>query len=124
VPHTILEYSDNLVEPADFQPLWARLHAVLVAEAQVRLQDIKSRAYGCEAFRMGAGEPGNTFVHLTVRLLEGRSPEVLGRVGRAVLEVMKEHFAASLGRGQCDLTVELVDMRRDGYFKAASGPRT
>ena len=58
MPHTILEYSDNLVEPADFQPLWARLHAVLVAEAQVRLQDIKSRAYGCEAFRMGAGGGG------------------------------------------------------------------
>ena len=33
MPHTILEYSDNALVPADLQPLWRELHPVLVATA-------------------------------------------------------------------------------------------
>jgi len=118
MPHTILEYSDNLLDPPDFQPLWARLHPALVATAHCRLQDIKSRAYRCETFRMGDGDPGNAFVHLTIRLLEGRDPETLAEVGRAALEVLTASFPRTLAGGRCDLTVELAGMRRDSYFKA------
>lgn len=120
MPHTILEYSDNIVEADDFQPLWRELHPLLVEVAQVRLQDIKSRAYRCTAFRMAGGDPTCAFVHLTIRLLEGRSPAALTRVGTAVLELLRAHFAGSLAQRQCDLTVELADMRQDGYFKASS----
>ncbi len=120
MPHTILEYSDNIVDPPDFQPLWGRLHATLVATAHCRLQDIKSRAYRCEAFRMADGDPSCAFIHLTIRMLEGREPEVLAQVGRAALELLKEHFPKTLAQRQCDLTVELTGMRKDCYFKASS----
>jgi 5-carboxymethyl-2-hydroxymuconate isomerase len=120
VPHTILEYSDNIIEPADFQPFWRKLHPALVEIAQVRLQDIKSRAYRCEAFRMADGAPGYAFVHLSIRLLEGRSPEALAAIGAAALELLKTHFSGTLAARQCDLTVELTGMRRDCYFKASS----
>ena len=120
MPHTILEYSDNIVDSADFQPLWARLHPVLVATAPCRLQDIKSRAYRCESFRMGDGDPSYAFVHLTIRLLEGRDPENLARIGNAVLELLKAHFFNTLAKRQCDITVELTGMRKDCYFKATS----
>jgi 5-carboxymethyl-2-hydroxymuconate isomerase len=121
MPHTILEYSDNVLDPVDFQPLWGRLHPVLVTIAGVRLQDIKSRAYCCEAFRMADGDPACAFAHLTIRLMEGRDAETLGRIGAAALEVLKAHFPLTLAGRRCDLTVELAGMRRDGYFKVASG---
>jgi 5-carboxymethyl-2-hydroxymuconate isomerase len=120
MPHTILEYSDNIVEAADFQPFWRELHPALVEIAQVRLQDIKSRAYRCEAFRMAGGDPACAFVHLTIRLMEGRSPEALAPIGAAALELLKKHFAGTLAQRQCDLTVELAGMRKDCYFKASS----
>jgi 5-carboxymethyl-2-hydroxymuconate isomerase len=120
MPHTILEYSDNILDPADFQPLWTKLHPVLVATAHCRLQDIKSRAYRCAAFRMADGDPDCAFAHLTIRLLEGRDPEALAAIGEAALDVMKAHFGATLAGRQCDLTVELVDMRKAAYFKATS----
>ena len=120
MPHTILEYSGNALVPADLQPLWRELHPVLVATAGCRLQDIKSRAVRCEAFRMGDGDPGNAFIHLTIRLLEGRDGATLDRVGTAVLAVLKGFFAQTLAQRKCDLTVELADLRKAGYFKAAS----
>ncbi|MDR3673471.1 MAG: 5-carboxymethyl-2-hydroxymuconate Delta-isomerase [Holophaga sp.] len=120
MPHTVLEYSNNIADPADFQPLWGKLHPMLVATAHCRLQDIKSRAYRCEAFRMADGDPSYAFAHLTIRLLEGRDPEALARIGTAALELLKEHFRLTLQDRQCDLTVELTDMRKAGYFKATS----
>lgn len=120
MPHNILEYSDNIVDPVDFQPLWARLHPALVATAGVRIQDIKSRAYRCEAFRMGDGDPSHAFAHLTIRIMEGRDPATLARIGAAALELLQEHFSGTLAQRQCDLTVELTGMRRDCYFKATS----
>jgi 5-carboxymethyl-2-hydroxymuconate isomerase len=120
MPHTILEFSDNIVDQVDFQPLWAKLHPVLVETAHCRLQDIKSRAYRCESFRMADGDPGCAFAHLTIRLMEGRDPETLARIGAAALELLKEHFHRTLLARQCDLTVELADLRKSGYFKATS----
>ena len=120
MPHTILEYSDNILDSPDLQPLWAKLHPALVATAHCRLQDIKSRAYRCESFRMADGDPSRAFAHLTIRLLEGRDPEALARIGAAALELLKEHFRRTLLARQCDLTVELADLRKAGYFKATS----
>ena len=118
MPHTILEYSANVPDAPDLQRLWASLHPVLVETAHCRLQDIKSRATRCESFRMGDGDPGNAFVHLTIRLLEGRDAETLGRIGQATLAVLAASFPLTLAGGRGDLTVELAGMRRDSYFKA------
>jgi 5-carboxymethyl-2-hydroxymuconate isomerase len=120
MPHTILEYSDNVVQPLDVQAFWGRLHPVLVDTARVRLQDIKSRAYRCEDFRMGDGSPDCAFAHLTISLLEGRDPDTLARIGRAALELLQAQFARTLAQRRCDLTVELTGMRKDCYFKASS----
>lgn len=119
MPHIILEYTDNVL-PADLQAFWGRLHPMLVEVAQVRLQDIKSRAYRCQDYHMGGGEADCAFVHLTIRLLEGRDGEALGRIGRAAMELLQETFAATLAGRSCDLTIELAGMRRDGYFKVTS----
>ena len=67
---------------------------------------------------MGDGEAGNAFVHLTIRLLEGRDPATLGRIGEAALAVLVRYFPRTLAGGRGDLTVELAGMRRDSYFKA------
>ena len=119
MPHTTLEYSDNVL-PVDLQAFWARLHPMLVEVAGVRLLDIKSRAYRCEDYRMAGGDADYAFAHLTIRLLEGRDPEALGRIGRAAMEVLRQAFAATLERRRCDLTIELAGMRKDSYFKVTS----
>jgi 5-carboxymethyl-2-hydroxymuconate isomerase len=67
---------------------------------------------------VGDGDPGNSFAHLTIRMLEGRAPENLARVGEAALGVLMEHFAEAWRGGRCALTVELAGMRKDSYFKA------
>lgn len=117
MPHTLLEHSEPIADTPDLQLFWDRLHAHLVTSAPCRLQDIKSRVYRCPEFRVGDGGAGRGFAHLTIRLLEGRDPETLARIGNGALELLKAAFPLALAAGS-DLTVELTGMRRDGYFKA------
>lgn len=120
MPHTLLEYTANVADRPDLQAFWAGLHRHLASEAPCRLQDIKSRALRLEDHRMGTGERDFAFVHLTIRLMEGRTPEVLERVGRGALDLLARAFPLALRDQEADLTVEIAGMRKDSYFKASS----
>jgi 5-carboxymethyl-2-hydroxymuconate isomerase len=120
MPHLTLEYSDNLPAPVDLGALFARLHEALVEIGSFRLADLKSRAVPQPRFRVGAGSPESVFVHLTVAIFAGRAPAQQQEIGERLLVILKATFEpAWLGR-PCDITVELREMRREGYFKTAN----
>ena len=120
MPHTVLEYSANVEDQPDLQLFMRQLHEFLVAAAPCRLQDLKSRAYRCDEFRMAGGEDAMAFVHLAISIYDGRTPEVLAALGQGALDLLREHFPLTLEKRQADLTVEIRGMRRDAYFKASS----
>jgi len=122
MPHAILEYSANILDDADFLHMFAQLHLILVEQGKCRLDDIKSRAIGCEHYRVGDGDERNAFAHLTLCLLEGRDADTLQGLGEACLELMQTFYCKSLSEQRCDLTVEIRPMRRDSYFKVSSHP--
>ncbi len=120
MPHAILEYSDNILDDADFVHMFSRLHELLVETGGCKLKELKSRVYRLEHYRVGDGNERNSFAHLTVRMLEGRPAEMLQRMGEAALELLREYYSRSLEEQQCDLTVELHPMQRCCYFKVSS----
>ena len=118
MPHLVLEYSDNLPAAVDFDALFTRLHAALVETAGVRLADIKSRAVPQARFRAGAGAPEAVFAHLGVALFAGRDAAQQQRISARLLELLREAFAVAWAERPCALTVELREIRREGYAKA------
>jgi 5-carboxymethyl-2-hydroxymuconate isomerase len=120
VPHLTLEYSDNLPAPVDFGALFARLHEALVEIGAFRLADLKSRAVPHGCFRVGSGSPEGVFVHLTVAIFAGRAPAQQQEIGARLLVILKAAFEQAWIERPCDFTVELREMRREGYFKATS----
>jgi 5-carboxymethyl-2-hydroxymuconate isomerase len=120
MPHAILEYSDNILDDADFVHMLSRLHDLLVETGGCNPREIKSRVYRLEHYRVGDGSETNCFAHLTIRVKEGRPPEMLQRMGEAALGLLREHYALSLERQRCDLTAAIHPMRRDSYFKVSS----
>jgi 5-carboxymethyl-2-hydroxymuconate isomerase len=120
MPHAILEYSDNILDDADFVHMFSRLHELLVETGGCKLDEIKSRVYRVEHYRVGNGDERNSFAHLTIRVKEGRPSEMHNAMGEAALELLKEHYSRSLEEQRCDLTVEIHQMRRDCYFKISS----
>ena len=120
MPHITLEYTDNIDQPIEFRDLFAELHQVLSSVAGISIANCKSRARCLDTYHIGEGKAGNAFVHLEVRLLEGRSAELKREIGERGLEVLKKHFARSLSDRHLQITLEVRDMQRQAYFKAVS----
>jgi 5-carboxymethyl-2-hydroxymuconate isomerase len=116
MPHLTLEYSNNLPTPVDFPALFGRLHSALSEFPRIKLGDIKSRAVPCNIYHIGSGDPASTFVHLTVKILTGRTIEERQKMSETMLFILSEGLAALNGH-PCDITVDICEMERGSYGK-------
>jgi len=132
MPHLTLEYTDNVGQSIDFHALFAELHHMLASVAGISIDNCKSRAVCLDTYHVGDGQAQSAFVHLEIRLLEGRSAELKREIGARGLQVLERYFAGSLGERDLQITrdpqitrdlqitLEVRDMQRQAYFKAAS----
>jgi 5-carboxymethyl-2-hydroxymuconate isomerase len=121
MPHLVLEYSNNIKEKASFEPLFHQLHQILVTVCSASLESCKSRAIPHEIFYVGDGNPKNAFVHLEIRLADGRSLKVREEAGRQMLKILGEYFSKSLRDLNLQITVESREFPRNLYFKIPVG---
>lgn len=123
MPHITLEYTANLDEWAADPGLLVSLHRILEA-AGIKIENCKSRWRMVEEWVTGSGEGESAFVHLDIRFLEGRTPDVKQSIGEGAVELLHDHFLAAIeGPDPLDLqiTVEIQDIRRAAYFKHPPG---
>jgi 5-carboxymethyl-2-hydroxymuconate isomerase len=120
MPHAILEYSQNIIDVVDHHELFRRLHELMVASGPIALDDIKSRIYRADHFYISDGNPHNAFVHLRIEVLEGRDLAVRQAVGEGALALLRESYRESLTHLHCQISVEIREMAREGYYKERS----
>ena len=124
MPHLTLEYTANLDEWASDPGLLIRLHRLLESAAGIKIENCKSRWRMAEEWVVGDGQGESAFIHLDVRFLEGRAPEVKQAVGNGAVELLHDHFAPALDRPDpldMQITVEIQDIQRASYFKYPPG---
>lgn len=124
MPHLTLEYSPNIKVDSDFTTLFQVLHDALVDTCGVSIENCKSRAYVARDFYVGDGSGESGFVHLDIRLLEGRSSGTKRAIGQAAGRILVEWFEASAGKPELQVTVEARDIDRRVYFKFPEGTLT
>ncbi len=117
MPHLILEYSENIIEEMEFSALFKQCHDLLVERLSTALKSCKSRAYLCEDYYVGDGNANNAFVHLTVKVMAGRSKELLNSTAESLLEILKIYFSESIQKLNLELSIEMTELH-DPYFKA------
>jgi 5-carboxymethyl-2-hydroxymuconate isomerase len=124
MPHLTLEYTANLDEWAAEPGLLIGLHRLLEAVAEIKIENCKSRWRMVEEWVVGDGGEGSAFVHLDIRFLEGRTPEVKHAIGAGAVELLHDHFSPAAGGSEpldLQLTVEVQDIQRATYFKYPPG---
>ena len=117
MPHLTLEYTANLEEKAPTPELMLRVHALLESVAGIKAENCKSRWRKVEGWVVAEGEPQGAFVHLSLRILEGRAPELKAAVGAESLEILKAHFTPAPDGLDLQITVEVEEIRKAFYFK-------
>jgi 5-carboxymethyl-2-hydroxymuconate isomerase len=111
MPQLTLEYSANLDFPV--QPLLARLHAALASTGAIRIQGLKSRAVRHTDYRIGDGNPAYAFVHVELRIRQGRPIEVQREAAARVMAILEDAFAERRSQGYLSLSVDVQEMRND-----------
>lgn len=109
MPHCIIEHSANF-NGSELIPLVHRgaIHSNLFDATS---SDIKVRSIPYTEYKTGNEELN--FVHVTVKILSGRSLEQRSHLSYLMLEELKKEVTKN-----CSLSVEVVEMERESYAKA------
>lgn len=108
MPHCIIEHSSDIDGKSLVSTVYQGALASNLFESQG--SDIKVRALPYSNFKTGNVEI--SFVHVTLKILSGRSVEQKTNLSQLVLEQLK-----SLEMINCSISVEVVDIDRVSYSK-------
>jgi len=114
VPNLVMEYADPVAERVNVPGLLEDLHQALLSCGLFEADSVKSRCYPCHTWLVGAEGDLNTFIHIELSMLSGRSPEQKRELSRSLITVLEQH-ASTIN----SLTVDVRDMDRDSFIKVS-----
>jgi 5-carboxymethyl-2-hydroxymuconate isomerase len=111
MPHCIIEYAKDIEKSVTPQQL---LKAVFQGASKSQLfakdTDIKTRAVVYDHYQIGNNK--DKFVHVTIKILSGRTLEQRQHLSSLVLEQL-----LTLNFSETSITIEVVDIDKDSYAK-------
>src|SRR3990167_10567642 len=105
MPQLILEFSSNIIEKNDFTDLFQECHAALSQMLPTNIMDCKSRAIEYNNYFIGDMNKNNAFIHITLKVMPGRTTQILENVAAAIMQILKKHFAKSLHELKLQITL-------------------
>lgn len=120
MPHLILEASSNIIETNDkVKVILQDCQNLLVDKLPTKLTSCKSRLVLHDVFVLGEGDASNAFIHLSVRVLKGRTPELLHEVAKLLVGVLGQGFSKSSEQLHLGISVEITELN-DSYASATT----
>lgn len=110
MPHLVIEYSEGAVSREEVSHLMEQLASAAARTGVMKASDIKVRARSYDDFLI-AGKK-DSFIHLSVYLLAGRTPEQKVDLSEQLRQVMIESCANVVS-----LSVDIRDMDPVAYKK-------
>lgn len=110
MPHCVIEYSQNLEQEVPPMDWMEAVQTACIKSALFQSNDIKIRAFPCKHFITGGVQ--DAFVHVTIRMLQGRSAEQKTTLSEDVLTAL-----CSFAVKQVSLSVEIIEMDNQTYRK-------
>lgn len=118
MPHTIVEYTDNLGPEADIPGLLGKIAAKLRDSGGVfPVGGIRVRAYPVHDYVIADGADDYAFVHVVVKIGAGRPDEFKRRFFGVLFDIVKAHFADLFERRYLALSLYVEEAGEAGSFK-------
>lgn len=117
MPHIIVEYTPNLTD-LPFDRMLTEVTRLLSESPEVGDEaDLKARVIRPECFRVGLAGSQRGFIHVTVRIMAGRTEQGKQDFSRRVADGMLAHMPKFPEGMSVHLSVEVVDMEPTSYRK-------
>ena len=111
MPHLILEASANIIASnAKIKQTLNDCQNLLVAKLPTQLSNCKSRLILHDLFIVGDGNEQNAFIHLTVKIMKGRSQELLSEIAQKLKQILINDFSKSSDHLNLASSVEIIEM--------------
>ena len=110
MPHCIIDYSPDIAGQIEIEALLDAVHLGAMDSDLFPEYDIKTRAQGYEYHR--TGQTRDSFVHVALHLLSGRSAEQKSMLSECVLARIEPLLPRV-----ASVSVEIVDIHRESYRK-------
>ena len=117
MPQITLEYTSNIIDVEDFKPLIIKIHRMLETHCSVNITNCKTRIKRIDDFLVGNGNSQDKFIHLEVKLYEGRSQEIISSLGELLIDSVSKYGSIAQKNPELDITVHIIDIERPKYFK-------
>ena len=114
MPHFVVEYARGITDDAGLSQVMGQLVVAGVESGCMQVEDIKVRATPYDDYLLA--QPGQTFVHVTISLLAGRSDAV--KAGLA--EIVRDKLDALLP-DVTSISIDIRDMNPVAYKKRLLG---
>ena len=115
MPHLQLEYTKNIqtiINPVLFEQLFSILNKL----ADISIDNCKSRSIQINDYQIGSGNNKIGFVHLEIKILEGRKKEIRNQIGRESMEIMRSYFKEDTTQCNIQYSIEIIEMKKEDYF--------
>ncbi|MEN9946630.1 MAG: hypothetical protein RLZZ293_1016 [Pseudomonadota bacterium] len=111
MPHLVLEASANIVESNErVRKILQECQELLTQQLPTQLASCKSRCVLHDLFVVGDANPKNAFVHLEVKVLAGRSQELLNLIAQQLHNLLTQEFNKSSQTFNLAISVEIVEL--------------
>ena len=114
MPHCIIEYAEEVAAEVDIDGLIEAVHLGAMDSGLFPEYDIKTRAIAYAHHR--TGQTRDSFVHVTMHLLDGRDDSQKAGLSEGVLARIEPMLPGVVSVG-----VEICDMHRASYRKRVLG---
>ena len=98
--------------------LLRKVNSILIAQGGVfPIGGVRSRAIELAEYAIADGSAEDAFVHATLKIGSGRTPEQKKKVGDELFAMMEAHFAQLFSRRYLALSLELAEFSEAGTWK-------
>lgn len=110
MPHCVIEYASELADTVSAKAMVEVVQKTVEASDLFNAADVRSRAIAYDAYQLGAEQ--SKFLHVTVKLLAGRTDEQKAQLNEEVLQQLSQ-----LAISDALLSCECVDIHTESYQK-------
>ena len=108
--HIIIEHSDNLRGRLDVPQLVQTLHQAALGTGIFPIGGLRTRAYATSAYCIADGHPDNAFVHVAVRIGQGRDRATQRAACERIFAAACAHLGALFETAPLAISVEMAEL--------------
>ncbi|MCA1298095.1 5-carboxymethyl-2-hydroxymuconate Delta-isomerase [Stappia indica] len=117
MPHAWIEYSKNIADEAEVGSLGKCVHDAMMETGIFPLAGIRVRINRIDDYLVADCKPENAFVHLAIRIGEGRDMETKTAAADLIFERLSAHLKPLADRTPLAVAFEMQEIRGPHSYK-------